>query len=109
MLEVLPTDEHSRSEWLVGIAFFIRAMREPAMAAVLAEGAPKVIAFFTDQLTAAQRDGLLAEDADPYQESVLMWSLVDSQSTAIVLGERTPAEAVVTVDYYLDRLFASGT
>jgi AcrR family transcriptional regulator len=105
LLEVLPTDDHSRAEWLVGIAFFIRAMRDPAMAAVLAEGAPKVVAFFADQLAAAQRDGLLAEGVDPHQEAVLLWSLLDAQSTAIVLGEREPADAVATVDYYLDRLF----
>jgi AcrR family transcriptional regulator len=105
LLEVLPTDDESRAEWLAGIAFFIRAMRDPALAAVLAEGAPKVVAFFDEQLTAAQRDGLLAAGVDPYQEAVLLWSMVDTQSTGIVLGERRPDEAVATVDYYLDRLF----
>ncbi|OLT19315.1 TetR family transcriptional regulator [Pseudonocardia sp. CNS-139] len=105
LLEVLPTDDESRADWLVGIAFFIRAMRDPAMAEVLAEGVPQVVGFFTEQLGAAQADGLLAPGVDPYQEAVLLWSAVDSQATAIVLGERDPGDAVATVDYYLDRLF----
>jgi AcrR family transcriptional regulator len=107
LLEVLPTDEVSRSEWLVGIAFFIRAMHVPAMAAVIAEGAPKVIAFFTEQLASAQAEGRLVEGVDPYQEAAVLWSMVDAQSTGIVLGERSADDAVVTVDYYLDRLFLS--
>jgi AcrR family transcriptional regulator len=107
MIEVLPTDEQSRDEWLVGIAFFIRAMRDPAMAAMIAEGAPQVVAFFAEQLGLAGNEGLLAAGVDPYQEAVVLWSMVDAQATGIVLGERSPEDAVATVDYYLDRLFAS--
>jgi AcrR family transcriptional regulator len=105
LLEVLPTDEASRSEWLVGIAFFIRAMHVPEMAAVIAEGAPKVIAFFAEQLAMAQREGRLVEGVAPHQEAVVLWSIVDAQATGIVLGERSADDAIVTVDYYLDRLF----
>jgi AcrR family transcriptional regulator len=109
LLEVLPTDEVSRSEWLAGIAFFIRAMHVPAMAEVISEGAPKAIAFFTEQLASAQVEGRLVEGVDPYQEAVVLWSMVDAQSTAIVLGERSADDAVITVDYYLDRVFLSGS
>jgi hypothetical protein len=45
------------------------------------------------------------DGADPWQEAVVLWALVDSQATAIVLGGRTPQEAVATVDYQLGRLF----
>ena len=105
MLEVLPTDEQSRAEWLTGIAFFIRAMTEPRIAAVVAEGGPKLVQFFAEQLDRARRDGELAPGADPHHEAAILWSLVDSQATEIILGGRTPAEAVATVGYYLDRLF----
>jgi AcrR family transcriptional regulator len=109
LLEVLPTDEQSRSERLTDIAFFIRAMREPALAAVMAEGAPKLIAFFTEQLGLAATHGQLAPGADPHQEAVVLWSMVDSLATAIVLGEYISDHAVTTVDYYLDRLFVAGS
>lgn len=107
ILEVLPTNEQSRTEWLVGLAFFIRAMREPAMAAVAAEGVPKVVAFFAEQLGAARDDGLLVDGADPFQEASLLWAVTDSLATAIVLGQRTADDAVATVDYHLGRLFVA--
>jgi hypothetical protein len=105
MVEILPTDEWSRASWLAGIAFFIRAMSDERMAAVVAAGGPGAIEFFADRLTTARDAGELAPGADPRQEAVLLWSLVDSQASAIVIGGRTPAEAVATVDYHLGRLF----
>ena len=104
MVEILPIDEQSRASWLAGIAFFIRAMSNERMAAVVAAGGPAVIELLAERLGAARAAGDLAEGADPQQEAVILWSLVDSQATAIVLGSRTPAEAVATVDYHLDRL-----
>jgi AcrR family transcriptional regulator len=105
MVEILPTDEQSRASWLAGIAFFNRAMSDERMAAVVAAGGPAVIELFAERLAAARDAGDLAPGADPRQEAVILWSLVDSQATAIVLGGRTPADAVATVDYQLDRLF----
>jgi AcrR family transcriptional regulator len=105
MLEILPSDEESRAAWLAGIAFFIRAMSEARMAAVVAEGGPKLIEFFAEQLDLAGSAGALAPGIDPRQEATILWALIDSQATAIILGGRTPDEAVATVDYHLDRLF----
>jgi AcrR family transcriptional regulator len=105
LVEVLPVDDVRRGEYLAGVAFFIRGLRDPLMAATLAEGGPKVHAFFADLLGRAQRDGDLVDGVDVHEEAVMLWSLVDAQAIAIVLGERTPDQAVATVDYQLDRLF----
>ena len=105
LVEVLPTDDRSRSEWLVGIAYFIRALREPRLAAVMAEGVPQLLDFFTGLLDKARAAGGLRAGADTTHEAAVLWALLDSQSTAIVLGQRTPAEAEATIDYYLDALF----
>jgi AcrR family transcriptional regulator len=105
MVEIIPTDEPSRASWRAGIAFFIRAMSEPRMAAVVAEGGPKLVEFFADQLGRARDAGELAPGVDPRQEAGILWALIDSQATGIVLGARTPDEAVATVDYHLDRVF----
>jgi hypothetical protein len=75
------------------------------MAAIVAAGGPSLIEFFAERLGAAREAGELAPGVDVGQEAVVLWSLVDSQATAIVLGGRTPDDAVATVDYYLDRLF----
>ncbi|MCO1658336.1 TetR family transcriptional regulator C-terminal domain-containing protein [Pseudonocardia sp. S2-4] len=104
-LEVLPTDEPSRADYLAGIAFFIRALREPRTAGLLTEGAPKLYDFFAGQLLRAQAAGELAEGADPYREVVLLWSMVDGQSSALLLGECSAEDAVATIEYHLDRLF----
>ncbi|HLU54297.1 MAG TPA: TetR family transcriptional regulator C-terminal domain-containing protein [Pseudonocardia sp.] len=105
MTEILPTDEASRASWLAGIAFFIRAVSDARMAPVVAAGGPAVIELFAERLDQARAAGELAEDADPRQEAVILWALVDSQASAIVIGGRTPAEAVATIDYHLGRLF----
>jgi AcrR family transcriptional regulator len=102
IVEILPTDAASRASWLAGIAFFIRAMSDDRMAAVVAAGGPGLIEFLAERLAAAD----LAQGVDPRHEAVILWALVDSQATAIVLGGRTPAEAVATVDYHLDRVFS---
>jgi AcrR family transcriptional regulator len=105
LVEIIPTDEPSRASWQAGIAFFIRAMSEPRMAAVVAAGGPKLVEFFADQLERARTAGALAPGVDPRREAGILWALVDSQATAIVLGAGTPEEAVATVDYHLDRVF----
>jgi AcrR family transcriptional regulator len=105
MVEVLPTDGASRTSWRAGIAFFIRAMSDERMAAVVAAGGPSVIEVFAERLRSARDADRLVDGADPWQEAVVLWALIDSQATAIVLGGRTPQEAVATVDYQLGRLF----
>ncbi|MHA6630499.1 TetR/AcrR family transcriptional regulator [Pseudonocardia sichuanensis] len=105
MLEILPIDGPSRAAWLAGIAYFIRAMSDPRMAAIVAAGGPKVIEVFAERLAAARTAGELAPGVDPEHEAVVLWSLVDAQATAIVLGGRTPEQAVATVDYHLSRVF----
>jgi AcrR family transcriptional regulator len=105
LVEVLPTDEPSRAEHLAGVAFFIRSLREPRLAAVIARGGPPLHAFFSDQLRRAQQAGDLVDGLDPWRESVVLWSLVEAQATAIVTGERDPDDAVAIIDYYLARIF----
>ena len=104
-LEVLPTDEQSRVEYLSGAAFFIRALREPRLAERLAEGGPKLHAFFAAQLARAEQAGELAEGVDVHQEAMLLWAVVAAQASALVLGERTAEEATATLDYHVGRLF----
>jgi AcrR family transcriptional regulator len=106
IVEVLPTDQESREAWLAGIAFFIRAMSEPRMASVVAQGGPQLIEFFGEQLERAHSTGLLAPGVDPRQEAAILWALIDSQATGIILGAVTPGEAVATVDYHLERVFS---
>lgn len=105
LIEVLPVDELRRKEYLAGVAFFIRGLRDPPMAATLAEGGPQLHAYFAELLGRAAREGRLSEGVDVHQEAVMLWALANSQCISIVLGERTAEQAVATIDYQLDRLF----
>ncbi|WP_026359886.1 TetR/AcrR family transcriptional regulator [Amycolatopsis nigrescens] len=108
LVEVLPTDEQSTQEYLVGVAYFIRALAEPSMRESYTNGLPEVIGFFADQIRIAQRAGDADPGADPEREAAILWALSDALGTSILLGQLPPAESVSTVDYYLDRLFSPG-
>ncbi|WP_158641436.1 TetR/AcrR family transcriptional regulator [Amycolatopsis eburnea] len=105
LVEILPRDPDSESDYLIGVAYFIRAVADPALAKVFGEGMPELLAFFADQVRQAQEAGTVPASADPAAEAAILWALADSQGSEILMGHRTPAEAVATVDYYLDRLF----
>ncbi|MFD9896083.1 TetR/AcrR family transcriptional regulator [Amycolatopsis sp. NPDC059027] len=105
LLEMLPHDERTEGDYLIGIAYFVRALADPAMAAVFSEGVPDVFRFFADMIRQGQAAGDVAPSIDPDQEAAILWALADSQGSNILLGHRTAAEAVSTVDYHLDRVF----
>ncbi len=105
IVEIMPLDERGRGDWLMGVAFFIRAISDPSIAAAFTEGAPKLHEMFALFIRQAQADGDIDPAADPVHEATILWALADSQGTDIVLGHHTPDQAVSTVDYYLDRLF----
>jgi AcrR family transcriptional regulator len=105
LVEMLPRDERSAADWLVGVAFFNRAVADPELAKVYAEGMPELFAFFAGQIREAQSAGEVGPGADPDHEAAILWALADSQASDVLLGHRTADEAVATVDYHLDRLF----
>jgi AcrR family transcriptional regulator len=106
LVEILPRDPESEGDYLIGVAYFIRAVADPAMGKAFGEGMPELLAFFADQVRQAQEAGDVPAWADPATEASVLWAIADSQSAEILMGHRTPDEAVSTVDYYLDRLFS---
>jgi AcrR family transcriptional regulator len=106
LVEILPRDPESEGDYLIGVAYFIRALADPAMGKAFGEGMPELLAFFADQIRQAQKAGDVPASADPVTEASILWAIADSQSSEILMGHRTPDEAVSTVDYYLDRLFS---
>ncbi|MBE8525594.1 TetR/AcrR family transcriptional regulator [Amycolatopsis sp. H6(2020)] len=107
LVEILPRDPGSEADFLIGVAYFIRAVADPAMAKAFGEGMPELLEFFAGQVRQAQEAGDVPAWADPETEASLLWAIADSQGSEILMGHRTPAEAISTVDYYLDRLFTT--
>ncbi|MFI5612811.1 TetR/AcrR family transcriptional regulator [Amycolatopsis sp. NPDC051903] len=107
LVEMLPRDERSAADWLVGVAFFNRAVVDARLAEVYAEGVPQLHEFFAGLIRQAQEAGDVAADVDADHESAILWALADSQGSDVLLGHRSADDAVATVDYHLDRLFTS--
>lgn len=109
LIEILPLDDRSRGDWLMGVAFFIRAISDPSFAAAYTEGVPQLFELFAVLIRQGQEAGDVDKSADPEHESAILWAVADSQGSNIVMRHRTPEQCLSTVDYYLDRLFGNGS
>lgn len=103
---LLPTDDVGRTHALVANAFFIRALRQPQVAARFREGHAALLDVLADQIDRGQHDGDLAPDLDPHREADILLALAGGIGESLLLGRHTPETAVATIDYHLDRLAA---
>jgi AcrR family transcriptional regulator len=101
LMALLPTDEESRRELLVGNAFFFRALNDPALAARFREGN----ALLRDALAAR-----IAEEVppvvDPTEEADILLALLGGLANALLLGQHTLAAATALLDHHLARIGA---
>lgn len=104
MLEVLPLDEESAVDARVGLAFFIRSLADPGLRERYRVRNGQFVDLLTHYLGRARDDGQVAADRDPNAEAVTLFALVNGLKEPLLLGERTPAEAVAVVDSALARL-----
>ncbi|KAA5829220.1 TetR family transcriptional regulator C-terminal domain-containing protein [Saccharopolyspora hirsuta] len=107
MLEMLALTEDSRMEFLTHLAFFMRALGSPELAAMYREWWPELERWLADELRAAQETGELPPDRDPAREAELLLTVPDGLSVGLLLGHRTGDGAIAAIDYYLDRLFGT--
>ncbi|MER7077201.1 transcriptional regulator, TetR family [Saccharopolyspora kobensis] len=105
MLEMLALTDDSRMEFLTHLAFFMRALGSPELAAMYREWWPELERWLTGELRTAQESGELPPGLDPAREAEILLSIPDGLSVGLLLGHRTGEEAIATIDYHLDRLF----
>lgn len=108
VLALLPVDEDARAEALVANAFLQRALRDADIAARFRAGHGELLGLLVALVEQAQAAGELAEDLAADDEAELLVALVGGLGDAILLGYRTPDDAVRLVDLQLSRL-ASGS
>ncbi|TWF94844.1 TetR/AcrR family transcriptional regulator [Saccharopolyspora dendranthemae] len=106
MIEMLALSEESRTEFLTAVSFFVRALGSPRLAELYRQSWPQLEDWVAAELRRAQDEGELPADRDPKREAELLVVVPDGLSFGLLLGHRTPAEAVAAVDHYLDRLFS---
>lgn len=107
-LEMLPLDEERRTRYLVHVAYFVRVLHDPALAATVRAAPPALERLTADLLEWGRGLGQVAPDLDLFTEAELLVNSVDGLQTSIVLGHRSPEAAVRLIDAQLDRLFAGG-
>jgi TetR/AcrR family transcriptional repressor of bet genes len=105
---MLPLDDKSRVGTLVGAAYFARAVHDERLRAEAREGIPKLAEFFAGLLRSAVERGEVAADRDPYDEAMLLISLVDGLTAYTLLDVHSPEGALRLLDLHLEGLFGGG-
>ncbi|MFG3115958.1 TetR/AcrR family transcriptional regulator [Streptomyces sp. NPDC048197] len=105
---MLPLDEKSRTGLLVGAAYYVRAVHDPALRAEAQQGIPQLRDFFAGQLQRAAERGELAPERATEEEAMLLISLVDGLATYALLDVHQPETALRLLDRHLENLFGEG-
>ncbi|MFJ8477997.1 TetR/AcrR family transcriptional regulator [Kitasatospora sp. NPDC094011] len=99
LLEAVPTDEESRAFHLIHTEYAVLSVTDPALAGPAFLAAPNEMeAFLAAQLTAAG-----ATDA-PRQEAVVLMAVSAGLGLSVLLGQRTPEDAVAVLHHHLGRI-----
>ncbi|NBE53125.1 TetR/AcrR family transcriptional regulator [Streptomyces boluensis] len=102
---MMALDEESRTGYLVGVAYFIRAVHDISQRHLAQEGIASLRAFFADQLSRARDAGEVPGDCDPEAAAMHLICLVEGLNSYIVVDVHTPQQAVALLDRHLDGLF----
>lgn len=101
---LLPTTARARTESLVANAFFIRALKDPALADRFAKGDALLRGAVVALFTAAQEAGELASELNADQESDILLAIVAGLGQSLLLGQHSPDSALAVLDHQLARL-----
>lgn len=105
LVEMLPISERSRMEYLLAVAFHLRALTMPDFAAVHRDMWTQMVRFFVEQLSTAQEDGQIDADLDPELTAESLLALPDGLAASYLSGRCDEEQVVAVVDYQIDRIF----
>lgn len=104
LVALLPLDDESRTEALVANAFIVHALKDPEIAGQFRVGHAQLREAVAAMVAAAQADDDLDAHLDAVQEADLLLAFISGLGDTVLLGHRTPAEAISLVDHHLSRL-----
>ncbi|WP_305786516.1 TetR/AcrR family transcriptional regulator [Symbioplanes lichenis] len=110
LIEALPTDDESLMMARVHGAYYSAALADPSLASAAAAGPDplpqdSMEKVLTTQIRSAQQTGHIPPTADPTQEARTLGALAAGLSSMVLVGARTPEEAVDVITYRLNALF----
>lgn len=101
-----PADEQRLAEYQVLLAFSLRSLQRPEIAAELRAGDAELRQLISAEIRTAQEQGEVRPDADPDTETALLLCFADGCGQRVLLGHIGPEDAEAALDEVLDRLFA---
>lgn len=105
-VEALPADQESRTFQLLWMSYAVLAMTDRELAAQpFVEGPNRLEHELASTLRSAQQAGHLKSDADVEREAALLLSISHGLCTSVLVGRKTPDEAISAMHYHLDRVF----
>ncbi|WP_214414207.1 TetR/AcrR family transcriptional regulator [Sphaerisporangium fuscum] len=105
LLELLPLDEERRNRHLVYAAYFVPFLIDPALAEVARDAPHALENLVADLITQGQELGQVPRHLDAAAEAAFLVAGADGIQTTVLLGQRTPEEAVALIDHQLARIF----
>ncbi|WAL69025.1 TetR/AcrR family transcriptional regulator [Amycolatopsis cynarae] len=107
LLEMLPLDDERRSRYLVHVAFFVRLLADESLASAVRDGPRALEDLVADLIRQGQELGRARPDIDARAEAVFLLAGAEGLQASMLLGQRTPDEAVALLDHQIDRLFGT--
>lgn len=107
VVALLPLDEERRTEAMVANAFIARALKDDQIAERFRVGHSQLHENLAGVIAHAQAAGTVSADLDPGREADLLLALVAGLGDAVLLGHRTPEQAIELIDLHLSRLTLS--
>ncbi|ACZ89819.1 TetR/AcrR family transcriptional regulator [Streptosporangium roseum] len=105
LLELLPLDAERRNRHLVYAAYFVRFLADPALAKVARAAPPALENLVAGLIAQGQGLGQVSRDVDAEAEAAFLVAGADGIQATVLLGQRTPEEAVALIDHQLARVF----
>jgi AcrR family transcriptional regulator len=105
LVGMLPVDDERRTRYLVHLAYFVRSLSDPGLAAAFSAAPPGLERLTADLLARGRDRGEVPPDLELRPEAELLLSSVDGLRSSIILGRRTPEAAIALIDRQLGRLF----
>jgi AcrR family transcriptional regulator len=105
LIEILPLDADRRLDASVYLAYYVRALTDPDLAALFRASRPLLEEDVAGKIGQAQVAGDAAPEVDARFEAQTLLAVARNLGGDILLDSRTFEEALALLDYHLDRIF----
>lgn len=100
-------DEQRLAEYQALLAFSLRSLQQPEIAAELQTSDAELRRFVAESIQGAKERGEVRPEADPEAETTLLLCFADGCGQRVLLGHLAPDDAAAALDRVLDRIFTA--